>query len=57
MDLADDGSFVETPSGSAARALKRLYDQAHGVGKGGIVSPYATTSLNNQHGKPVHRVG
>ena len=51
-----DGSFVETTSGPAARELKRRYDQLLGVNKE-VRSPYLITSLTNQHGKHVYRVG
>jgi hypothetical protein len=50
-----DGSFVETSSGSAARELKRRYDQFLGVGKD-VRSPYAITAFVNQHGKQMYRV-
>lgn len=56
ISIAPDGSFVETSSGPAARELKRRYDQHHGVGKD-VRSPYAITSLINQHGKQIYRVG
>lgn len=53
--LPADGSFVETSSGSAARELKRRYDQFLGVGKD-VRSPYAITAFVNQHGKQMYRV-
>ncbi|KAG2062439.1 hypothetical protein BDR04DRAFT_1165247 [Suillus decipiens] len=51
----DDGGFVETSSGSAARELKRRYDQFLGVGKD-VRSPYIITAFVNQHGKWMYRV-
>ncbi|KAI0052399.1 ras GEF [Auriscalpium vulgare] len=51
-----DGSFVETPSGSAAIELKKRYDRLLGVGKS-VRSPYAITAFVNQHGKQMFRVG
>lgn len=51
-----DGSFVETSSGSAARELKRRYDQMHGVNVD-VRSPYAITAVVNQYGKQMYRVG
>jgi hypothetical protein len=48
-----DGSFVETSSGAAARELKKWYDKRLGLS----VSPYATTSFINQHGRQMYRVG
>jgi len=47
---------VETSSGSAARELKRRYDQYLGVGID-VRSPYAITAFVNQHGKQMYRVG
>ncbi|KAG0706180.1 hypothetical protein DFH29DRAFT_846268 [Suillus ampliporus] len=55
ISIAPDGSFVETSSGSAARELKRRYDQSLGVGKD-VRSPYAITAFVNQHGKQMYRV-
>ncbi|KAG1750327.1 uncharacterized protein EDB91DRAFT_1216985 [Suillus paluster] len=55
ISIAPDGSFVETSSGSAARELKRRYDQFLGVGKD-VRSPYAITAFVNQHGKQMYRV-
>ncbi|KAJ7585243.1 hypothetical protein C8J56DRAFT_789163 [Mycena floridula] len=56
ISIAQDGTFVETSSGPAARELKRRYDQHFGVGKS-VRSPYAITALINQHGKQMYRVG
>ncbi|KAF8192733.1 hypothetical protein K438DRAFT_1589788 [Mycena galopus ATCC 62051] len=56
LSIAPDGSFVETSSGAAARELKKRYDQHYGVNVS-VRSPYAITSLINQHGKVVYRVG
>ncbi|KAJ7042906.1 hypothetical protein C8F04DRAFT_1029796 [Mycena alexandri] len=56
LSIAPDGSFVETSSGPAARELKKRYDHHYGVGVS-VRSPYAITSLVNQHGKEVYRVG
>ncbi|KAF5376065.1 hypothetical protein D9615_007684 [Tricholomella constricta] len=56
ISIAADGSFVETPSGPAARELKRYWDQQIGVGKS-VRSPYAITAFVNQHGKQMFRVG
>ncbi|KAG5651310.1 hypothetical protein H0H81_009111 [Sphagnurus paluster] len=56
ITVAPDGSFVETPSGPAARELKRFWDQKIGVGKS-VRSPYAITAFVNQHGKQMFRVG
>ncbi|KAG5642703.1 hypothetical protein DXG03_002306 [Asterophora parasitica] len=56
ITMAFDGSFVETPSGPAARELKRYWDQQLGVGKS-VRSPYAITAFVNQHGKQMFRVG
>ncbi|KAG2151000.1 uncharacterized protein EDB93DRAFT_1276744 [Suillus bovinus] len=55
ISIAPDGSFVETSCGSAARELKRRYDQFLGVGKD-VRSPYAITAFVNQHGKQMYRV-
>ena len=62
ISIAPDGSFVETPSGNAARELKRRYDRLVGVGSTTagselIISPFQITSLINQHGRQVYRVG
>ncbi len=51
-----DGSFIESSSGSAARELKRRYDQLAGVGPS-LRSPYAITAFVNQHGKSMYRLG
>ncbi|OBZ74576.1 hypothetical protein A0H81_05409 [Grifola frondosa] len=56
ISIAQDGSFIETSSGAAARELKRRYDQYFGVGKD-VRSPYAITAFVNQHGKQMYRVG
>ncbi|GLB44214.1 putative rasGEF domain containing protein [Lyophyllum shimeji] len=56
ISVAPDGSYVETPSGPAARELKRYWDQQIGVGKS-VRSPYAITAFVNQHGKQMFRVG
>lgn len=51
-----DASFIELPSGPAARELKRRWDLQIGVGKS-VRSPYAITAFVNQHGKQMFRVG
>ncbi|KDR78279.1 hypothetical protein GALMADRAFT_245373 [Galerina marginata CBS 339.88] len=53
INVASDGSFIETSSGPAARELRRRYDQLAGVGP----SPYAITAFINQHGKSMYRIG
>ncbi|KAG6844232.1 hypothetical protein H0H87_008645 [Tephrocybe sp. NHM501043] len=56
ISVAPDKTFVETPSGPAARELKKHWDQQLGVGKD-VRSPYAITAFVNQHGKQMFRVG
>ncbi|KAG6909166.1 hypothetical protein DXG01_001793 [Tephrocybe rancida] len=56
VSVAPDRSFVETPSGPAARELKKRWDQQLGVSKD-VRSPYAITAFVNQHGKQMFRVG
>ncbi|KDQ17002.1 hypothetical protein BOTBODRAFT_222502 [Botryobasidium botryosum FD-172 SS1] len=57
LSVSPDGTFVETPSAHAARALKARYDQMVGVGKGGVRSPFAITATKDQYGRRVFRVG
>ncbi|KAF5326424.1 hypothetical protein D9611_001047 [Ephemerocybe angulata] len=56
INIAPDGTFIETSSGPAARELKRRYDQRFGVSLS-VRSPYAITAFVNQHGKQMFRVG
>ncbi|KAF8900418.1 hypothetical protein CPB84DRAFT_1778876 [Gymnopilus junonius] len=56
INVAPDGSFIETSSGPAARELKRRYDQLVGVGPS-VRSPYAITAFVSQHGKQMYRIG
>jgi len=54
--MTDDGTYVETSSGSVAMELKKRYDHIFGVGRD-VRSPYAITSLVNQHGRLTYRIG
>ncbi|EAU87807.1 hypothetical protein CC1G_09426 [Coprinopsis cinerea okayama7 len=56
INIAPDGTYIETSSGPAARELKRRYDQRFGVSVN-VRSPYAITAFVNQHGKQMFRVG
>lgn len=56
INIAPDGTFIETSSGPAARELKRRYDYRLGVSLN-VRSPYAITAFVNQHGKQMFRVG
>ncbi|KAJ3525295.1 hypothetical protein NMY22_g10633 [Coprinellus aureogranulatus] len=56
INIAPDGTYIETSSGPAARELKRRYDQRYGVSLN-VRSPYAITAFVNQHGKQMFRVG
>ncbi|KAG6836966.1 hypothetical protein H0H93_000358 [Arthromyces matolae] len=56
VSVAADRTFAETPSGPAARELKKQWDQLLGVGLD-VRSPYAITAFVNQHGKQMFRIG
>ncbi|KAI0092278.1 hypothetical protein BDY19DRAFT_929266 [Irpex rosettiformis] len=58
INVGAGSRFVETPSATTARELKRLYDQHIGAGKGAPVrSPFVITAFTSQHGKQMYRVG
>lgn len=55
-NVSDDGRYLETTSGHAARELKRLYDQRLRVGHDGIRSPYTIDVTQDNLGRTVYRV-
>jgi GDP/GTP exchange factor required for growth at low temperature len=56
ISISVDQTFIETPSGPAARELKRILDVKFGVGPA-VRSPYAITAFVNQHGRQTYRIG
>ncbi|KAG9037140.1 hypothetical protein FRB95_006694 [Tulasnella sp. JGI-2019a] len=54
--IGDDGRYLETTSGHAARELKRMYDQRLRVGQDGIRSPFAIDVTQDEFGRTVYRV-
>ncbi|KAG8877458.1 hypothetical protein FRB97_003389 [Tulasnella sp. 331] len=54
--IGENGRYLETTSGHAARELKRMYDQRLRVGQDGIRSPFAIDVTQDELGRTMYRV-